>query len=397
MLPTPSPPPAVAFWRPTLAATGAIVLAAIPGFLIGSFAPAIKADIGLDETGIGAIFTFGYLVSATVLQFSGALADRRGPQLALRTGLTFAVVGLLLFATISTTFVLILVAFAFNRTAEAIIQPATNTLVSQGVVATRRGTAMGVKQAAVPMSTMLAGLAVPVLGNSLGWRGTFGLVAVIAAPVWFALPDVKPPPRRTMRSKRELWAETHIKLAAIGGGFAAAGLVTAAGFLVLAAKDAGFSDGSAGVLLAVGGGIMIPARLSWGLLADRFSFNRFRAVTVCLACAVVSFLLFSTESKSAIVAGTLLLFGVGWSWPGLFLFAVLEQHPEAPGASTAIVQTGIRVGAFSAPLAFGWLADNRGFGTAWLLPACSAAIATFLVFRASVAVGRRSAPVTQPT
>lgn len=397
MLPTPSSPPAVAFWRPTLAASGAIVLAAIPGFLIGSFAPAIKADIGLDETGIGAIFTFGYLVSAVVLQLSGSFADRRGPQLAIRIGLVFAVLGLLAFATISTTFVLILVAFAFNRTAEAMIQPATNTLVSRGVVATRRGTAMGVKQAAVPVSTMLAGLAVPVLGDSLGWRGTFGLVAVVAIPVWFVLPEIPPPPKRTMRSKRELWAERHIKFAAVGGGFAAAGVVTAAGFLVLAAKDAGFSDGSAGLLLAVGGAIMIPARLSWGVLADRFSFNRFRAVTLCLICAVVSFLLFSTESKSAIIAGTLLLFGVGWSWPGLFLFAVLEQHPEAPGASTAIVQTGIRVGAFAAPLAFGWLADNRGFGTAWLLPACSAGVASVLIFQASIAVGQRSGGAAEST
>ena len=393
MSPASAPPPVVAFWRPTLAATGAVILAAIPTFLIGAFAPAIREDIGLGQTGIGAIFTFGYLVSAAVLQFGGALADRRGSQMAIRSGLISAVVGLALFATISTTFVLILLAFAFSRTAEAMIQPATNNLMSRGVVVTRRGTATGIKQAAVPMATTLAGLAVPVLGDSVGWRGSFALVAIIALPVWFALPHVAPPPARTMRPKREIWAEPHIQLAAVGGGFAAAGVVTAAGFLVLAAKDAGFSDSSAGLLLALGGAVMIPARLAWGLLADRFSFNRFRAVAFCLGCAVVSFLLFATESKSAIVVGTFLLFAVGWSWPGLFLFAVLEQHPEAPGASTAIVQTGIRVGAFAAPLAFGWLADNRGFGTAWFLPAAAAGVATVLIFRASLAVARRSALV----
>ncbi len=384
----------MAFWRPTLAAAGAIVLAAIPGFLIGAFAPAIKEDIGVDETGIGAIFTFGYFVSAVVLQVGGSFADRRGPRLAVRAGVILAVVGFLLFGAVANSFALILLAFAFSRIAEGLIQPATNTLVSRGVVATRRGTATGIKQAAVPVSTLLAGLAVPVLGSSVGWRWTFALFGLLAIPVWIAVPDAPTVPKRTMRSKRELWNEPHLKLAAIGGGFAAAGVVTAAGFLVLAAKDAGYSDSSAGLLLALGGLVMIPARLTWGVLADRYSFNRLRAVAICLSCAVASFVLFSTETKWGIAIGTFLLFSAGWSWPGLFLFAILALHPEAPGASTAIVQTGIRVGAFSAPLAFGWLAQNRGFGVAWLFPAASAALAAILIYRASIAVGNRATVAT---
>ncbi len=377
------------FWRPTLASAAAVMLVALPAFLVGAFAPAIKEDLRIGDTEIGAIFTVGYLVSALVLQSGGALADVRGPRLAIRLGLMFSVVGLLLIATTATNITLLLVFFAVCRVAEAIVQPATNSLVSRAVIPTRRGTATGIKQAAVPLATMLAGLSVPVLGGTLGWRWTIGVCAVVALPVWFAVPAVASLPARTRRSKADLWAERHLKLAAIAGGFAAAAVVTASGFLVLAAKEAGFSDGRAGLLLAVGGAIMIPARLSWGILADRYAFDRFLAVAVCLSGALVSFLLFATENRAAIVVGTVLLFGVGWSWPGLFLFAVLSEHPEAPGASTALVQTGIRVGAFGSPLFFGWVAETRGYATAWFLPAFCAAIASLLLVRVSRALKAR--------
>lgn len=43
----------------------------------------------------------------------------------------------------------------------------------------RRGFAFGVKQSAVPLTAMLAGLAVPVFAVTVGWRWAFGAAAAL--------------------------------------------------------------------------------------------------------------------------------------------------------------------------------------------------------------------------
>ena len=67
------------FWRPTSAAAAAITIVALPGFLVGSFAPQIKEDLNFGDTELGALLTFGYLVSSIIMQMGGGIADRKGP------------------------------------------------------------------------------------------------------------------------------------------------------------------------------------------------------------------------------------------------------------------------------------------------------------------------------
>ena len=78
------------FWRPTSAAAAAITIVALPGFLVGSFAPQIKEDLNFGDTELGALLTFGYLVSSIIMQTGGGIADRRGPPLNISTGIFIA-------------------------------------------------------------------------------------------------------------------------------------------------------------------------------------------------------------------------------------------------------------------------------------------------------------------
>ncbi len=378
------------FVVPTAASTVTLLVIALPPFLLGAFAPTIKDELGFDDAALGLIFTLGYLVSALVLPFGGALADRSGPRTAIRLALGFAVVGSLTMYGLADAYVVVVVAFACSRVAEAIAQPATNTLVGQGVSVRRRGTAMGIKQAAIPLATMLAGLAVPALGASLGWRGVFGLVAVAAVPLALGLPNVAAPARQARGRARALWSTPHLRMAALAGAFAAASIVSVPGFLTSAAEEAGFSERDAGLLLSLGGAVMVIARVSWGFVADRFAFDRFQIVGAMLGTGSFGFLLFTTENRPAMVVGTLVLFGIGWSWPGLLLLGVLEQHGEAPGAATAVMQTGIRVGAMVSPLTFGVIVDRFGYAVAWYLPFATAVVGSILLFRTASLVRRRS-------
>jgi dipeptide/tripeptide permease len=84
------------------------------------------------------------------------------------------------------------------------------------------------------------------------------------------------------------------------------------------------------------------------------------------------------------VAGTVLAFGLGWSWPGLLQFAVVRLHPEAPAAATSIVQVGVYGGGFAGPIAFGFLAAHASFPVAWLVAAAAMFCAGILMV-----IGRR--------
>ena len=52
--------------------------------------------------------------------------------------------------------------------------------------ARRRGAAFGIKQAAAPLATLLAGLAIPVFALTLGWRAAF-LAACLLFPLVVAI------------------------------------------------------------------------------------------------------------------------------------------------------------------------------------------------------------------
>ena len=62
-------------------------------------------------------------------------------------------------------------------------QLASNTSLSRQVPAGRQGLSFGVKQAAIPVSTLLAGAAVPVVALTVGWRWAFVLAACWLAAI----------------------------------------------------------------------------------------------------------------------------------------------------------------------------------------------------------------------
>lgn len=372
------------FWRPTGASAYAITLVALPGFLLGAFAPEIKEDLSFGDTELGAILTFGYLVSSIIMSVSGGAADQLGPKRVLRSGVTIALIAAFLMGFLGNSFFLLMVFIGLNRVAEGIIHPATNALISSSVILERQGIAMAAKQSAVPFATALAGFAVPTLGIVFGWKGTFLVVAVLAFPAWFVIPNAPSINKSNFASRREMWRVSHLQLLALAGAFSAAAVVTVSGFLTTSAKNAGYSDGSAGLILGLGGVLMIISRLTWGYLADRSLFDRFKAVSGSLLIGSLAFVLFAIESKASIAVGSIFIFGIGWSWPGLALLGIIEHHRDEPGEATAIVQTSIRIGAMFAPLGFGLIADSFNYSYAWLCSLVSALLGAFFMFLASL-------------
>ena len=185
MLSTPAAAGRPGCWPPLPAAATVCI---VPPFLLGAMAVQVRDDLGFSESGtglaVGAFFAVASLLSAPL----GRWSERVGGGRALRVAAVWAAAGQLLLAVGARSLVLLIVLNAFAGGANALGQPAANLLIARAVPANRQGLGFAVKQAAIPFSTFLAGLAVPSIALTAGWRWAYvaaaglALVAAVGSP-----------------------------------------------------------------------------------------------------------------------------------------------------------------------------------------------------------------------
>jgi MFS family permease len=384
--------------RPVRAAVGAVTTttaSVLPVFLTGALTVQISAELGFDPAGLGLVVALYFGISALASLPCGWLVERYGAGVTSRLavlGVAVALGSIAAFARSSTTLVVLLLSCAWCN---VLGQLSSNLTLARHVPATRLGLSFGIKQAAIPIATLLSGAAVPGIALTVGWRWAY----VIGAGL--ALGALLLAPRGTggrdggsaTPGERATGAPSVIGLAAGLG----AGAATALGiFLVAAAVDRGIDPGLAGLTLTMGSVVGLSLRLVNGWLADRRSGGHVAVVAGSLMAGAVGLGLLAVPGVPALVAGTVLAFGLGWSWPGLLQFAVVRLHPSAPAAATSIVQVGVYGGGFVGPISFGFLAAHASFPVAWLVSAGAMLLAGVLMV-----VGRRMllahrAAVAQP-
>lgn len=350
------------------AAIGAItttVVSVIPVFLVGGLAVQIGRDVGLTRAGLGAAVAVYFGATALGSLPVGRLVERYGSARTGRAAVALSGGAMLAIALAGRSVAALLALLAVAATANSLGQLASNASLAHWVPPRRHGLTFGAKQSAIPLSTLLAGAAVPAVALTLGWRWAFGIAAVLALAV---LPLVPPdPPGRVALHRRDV-GRPGVALvllgvaAALGGGVANA--LTA--FLVDSTVARGVAESSAGLLLALGSAICVAARLAIGWLADRRDGGHLVLVATLLGCGGVGVALLGAPARPTLVIGVLIGFGLGWSWPGLLAFAVVRRYPRTPAAATSITQTGVYAGASIGPLSFGLLATHASYPVAWL-------------------------------
>jgi cyanate permease len=167
---------------------------------------------------------------------------------------------------------------------------------------------------------------------------------------------------------------------AIAGAFGSGAANAMGSYLVDSSVSAGLAEGTAGLLFALGSAAGLSMRVGAGWLADRVTGGRLLWVAGLYLIGSVGFLLQATRDTGLLWVATLLCFGGGWGWPGLFNFAVVSRNPHAPAAATGLTQTGVYLGGTGGPLLFGVVAESFGYQYAWLgasafgLIACTAVL-----------------------
>ena len=353
--------------------------AMLPAFGLGALALQMGDDLGFGEAGLGAAVAFFFLLAAVTSPHAGTLTDRLGPQRSLRVANLLSVVSLAGIAAVRSYWVL-LAALAVGAIGLTIAGPGTKTMVARGVPMQRHGFAFGIQAAAVPLSVFLAGLAVPSIGLTLGWRWAFAIALVVPLTGLALAPPYHPAPGRAVRTggvSRGLseidYGPLNMLMVAAALGSAAA--TTMAAFFVSAATDAGIGEGLAGHLLAAASALVILTRTAGGYIADHYETGHLKFVSVLLGVSTLGYLGAATGSKILVPVGAMFALGVGWAWSGLIVHTVVRAYRDSPGAATGMTSGGLNVGGVIGPFAFGLLADRVSYAAGFLMIAACALLA----------------------
>ena len=370
---------------------GAILLAVavatagvVPAFLTGGLAVQIRAELGFGEGALGLAVAVFFATSALASVVFGRVVERVGSSLGMRLAVAVSAASLLAVSALAGSWWGLVACLVLGGLGNSISHPATHLFLAREVPQGRQGLAFGVKQAAIPVATLLAGLAVPSVATTVGWRWAFAGAAALALCVALLVPGGGEGGIRRVKDARAGDVPlTPLVLLALGIGLGSAAANPLGAFTVESAVAAGIEVGTAGLLLALGSAAGIAVRVLFGHVADKLESGRLRIVAGMLGIGTVGFVLLASGVVPLLVIGVVLAFAAGWGWPGLFNFAIVKTNPRAPAAATGITQTGASSGAAAGPLAFGFIVEGASFGTAWLLYGALALVAavTILVGR----------------
>ncbi|MFW6023484.1 MAG: MFS transporter [Myxococcota bacterium] len=356
--------------RALAAAVLAATVGVLPAFLAGGVAVQIRADLGIGAARFGLAIGAFFVGAALASRPLGRLTEHLGPSRGLRLSASCNAVALAAIAAGARSYPLLLLLLATGGAANGLTQPAANLMLARAIPDRRKGLAFGIKQSAVPAATMLAGVAVPAVALTVGWRWAFaagaGLALVTVAIVPGHTESLTNGPEAEAVPGDGQAARATLVWMALGIGLGATAANALGSFLVSSGVAAGLANDMAGVLLTAGSLAGIAARLTAGALADRRDGGHLRVVGWMLTAGMIGFALLATGRPWGHVVGAPIAFAAGWGWPGLFNLAVVRASPRAPGAATGVTQTGTYLGAGAGPLLFGLVAERSSYPTAWI-------------------------------
>ena len=363
-----------------LLAVAVATVGVLPAFLTGGLAVQIRAELGFGEGALGLMVAVFFATSALASVIFGRVVERVGSSLGMRLAAAVSAASLLAISVLAGSWWGLVACLVLGGLGNSISHPATHLSLAREVPQSRQGLAFGVKQAAIPVATLLAGLAVPSVATTVGWRWAFAGGAALALCVALFVPGGG---EKGIRHVKEARAGdvplAPLVLLALGIGLGSAAANPLGAFTVESAVAAGIEVGAAGLLLALGSAAGVAVRVVAGHLADKMSSGRLRLVAGMLGVGTVGFVLLASGVVPLLVIGVVLAFAAGWGWPGLFNFAIVKTNPRAPAAATGITQTGASSGAAAGPLAFGFVVEGSSFGTAWLLYGALALVAAVTI------------------
>jgi len=358
--------------RYVVVGTAANIVCSLPLFLVGAMAVQIRADLDFGAFALGAAVSIFRLVQAAAASVLGTRVDRWGATASLRAAIIGAQVACAGIALFTASWLGLVGWMCLAAIAKSMAQPAANRLIVNNIPLRRRGTAVGLKQAASPLAAMMAGLAVPVIATTIGWRWAYIFVIILGVGVIVFNRQALPAAKKRNRQPRDPGAPLRVRgivlllTVAFATGNAASSTIPA--FWVDFAVVTGFSPESAGLILAAASGVAIAARVLSGLTCDRLMSGHMRLCSALLGVGAAGFLgLAFAPSEPGVHAAisVLLAQGGAWGFSAALWYSALRAFPDQPGRITGILAVGSLIGSSAGPLVFGFIVETLSYAVAW--------------------------------
>lgn len=370
-------------------AVAVTMLSVMPVVLVGAMAVFLRPDLDFSPARLGVVLSAFYAIAVLLSIPAGRTAQRLGPETAIVVAATGTAVSLLSVAFVARGWVTLLLCILAGGAANALAQPAASALITRDQPVNRQGTGFGILQTAIPLCTMLCGFVVPLINGSLTWRWAFAVAALGGLPVIGYAAARRGTDQTLWRpgATENASANCGLYRLAIVGALASAATMVTSSFYVESAVANGFSAEAAGLWLVIGSAFGISGRLLWGWVVDRWLRQPLALMSVLLVMGSAGMLLIAIASNSALLlTGTILAFGAGGGWKGLFFLSVVFRNPDRPSSAIGVTQSGLAVGSVLGPLGYGFLVEHFSYSVAWNVTAI-----TVLMAPAVVAIDSRTA------
>ena len=374
-------------WSVLAVPTAAAVLAGLPVFMVGTLAVEIRGDVSFSNVALGGLVSIFSGLAALAALPAARVVERIGYRLGSVLAFFLAGVALLGPALLAHQWWHLAVGQAVAAGGAALAIPSVQVALVTRIPHERQGVAFGLNMSAVPASILLAGIAVPLVGETAGWRWAFGGAGAVGIGLSLAVATSLRNERWTSSAGRR--EPIHRKPVFLGCGAMFLGLwgvQSVATFAVESGVDAGHNAGSIGYALAVASVVSIAVRIVAGWWADRTGPGRaFPAIPALIVIGGGGIGLLAVGGSFLVVAaGVVLGLGFGWGWNGVLVYGLVRPNRQAAATTASVMMIGGFGGSAVGPIVSGALVSGPGFGAAWTVAALAmvgAAVLTTLAGR----------------
>jgi MFS family permease len=353
----------------------------LPVFLTGAFAIQLRDDIGLGVDSLGLVYASYFAAAALLSAPLSRVSDQMATEWALRIGAGIYILAFVGIATEAESPVSLSAFIAMAGVGTALTRTASSVLIARNVGSGRQGVAFGLKHCSIPIAALLAGLSVPAIALTVGWRWAYAVAAILTVVVIVAIP--KPSGKPIVERKVDGRADMSTRLlifSAVSFGLGSSAAASLGAYTVSTAVASGMQEGAAGILVAVGSVVGLASRLLVGHWSDRRRGSQLDLVTWMLGIGGLAFLMLGSVTDWVMILAVPIAFATGWAWLGSYNLAMVRLNPVAPGPAVGVTQTGAFVGAIIGPAGLGFLAHEYSFTAAWIAAAAASFAAAIIIF-----------------
>ena len=341
----------------------------LPVFLTGALAVSMREELAMSMSALGVAVGVYWGVGTLSSLHAGRLVDRIGSVRSLRLSTSMSLASSMGIALTAQRWQHVAVWLALGGLGLAVGQPAANRLLANAVTPRRLGRAFGLKQSSAPAATLLAGISVPLIAATIGWRWAFAGSGAVAAFVLLSVIIHRPgrlAKTAATAGVRRL-ANAHIvALLAVGFGLSVATASVLTSFYVDAAVQIGLTVPVAGWLLALASLAAIVTRIGLGVVADRVTRGHLRICATLLVVGSFGIGLLAVGNPIGTIAGVIIAMAGCWGMNGVFWFSLVRAYADTPGRVTGAVAPGAVIGSMFGPMIFGVTVERTSFFLGWV-------------------------------